>query len=87
VGVTVVKHDTSRVLMPLLIRRGTLNFLDVPKKSATGSNDEIHIFPFSNREKRNRQNIAGKMPSTISLHLVKIVTIVFFVLIVAASLE
>jgi hypothetical protein len=53
----IVKHDASRILMSLLIHCDTLNCPHVPKKSPAGSDDENSRFPFSNREKCNRQNI------------------------------
>jgi hypothetical protein len=55
----IVKHDTSRILMPLLIHCGTLNCTYVPKTSPAAADDENSRFPFSNRGKCNRENIAG----------------------------
>jgi hypothetical protein len=45
-----VRHNASRILMPLLIHCGILSCPYVPKRSPAGSGDENPRFPFSNRE-------------------------------------
>jgi hypothetical protein len=46
VGAVIVKHDAPRILMPLLIHCGTLNYPCIPHKSPAGSDDENSRFPF-----------------------------------------
>jgi hypothetical protein len=56
-----VRQSWSMMLLEfwtLLIHYGALNCPYVPKKSPAGSDNENSRFPFSNREKWNRQEIA-----------------------------
>jgi hypothetical protein len=59
VSAITVKHDASRISMPLLIHCGTRHCPHVFKRSPAGSDDENSCLPFSNRENSNRQNLAG----------------------------
>jgi hypothetical protein len=59
IGVIIAGDDSSRILLSLLIHCWRLNHPYAPQKLPTGSDGENSGSPFSNREKCNRQNIAG----------------------------